>query len=146
MHAHCSSAMAMNLSLIRSFAILAVALACSGTVVRARPAPQFKPSGPDEDLNAIGHRNLGKGVNLFSLDREKKLGELLSKEVERSSKLLNDSVISEYLNRIAQKIAANSDARVPVSVRVIDSDVVNGFVLPGGFQYIQHRSDSPDRK
>jgi predicted Zn-dependent protease len=116
--------------------ILALTLACAGTVVRACPVPQFKPSGTDEDLSTIGHRNVGKGVNLFSLDREKKLGEQLSKEVERSLKLLDDPVITEYLNRIAQKIAANSDARVPVSVRLIDSDTLNGFVLPGGFQYI----------
>jgi predicted Zn-dependent protease len=123
-------------TLKRSLVILALALSCPGTVVRAQSTPQFKPSHSDEDLNAIGHRNVGKGVNLFSLDREKKLGEQLSDEVERASKLLNDPVITEYLNRVVQKIAANSDARVPVSVRAIDSDVVNGFILPGGFQYI----------
>jgi predicted Zn-dependent protease len=128
--------MNLNSTLKRSLVILALALACPRTAVRAYPVPQFKPSGADEDLNAIGHRNVGKGVNLFSMDREKKLGEQLSKEVERSSKLLDDPVITEYLNRIAQNIAANSDARVPVSVRVINSDVVNGFILPGGFQYI----------
>jgi len=125
-----------NSTIKRSLVILALALACPRTAVRACPVPQFKPSGADEDINAIGHRNVGKGVNLFSLDREKKLGEQLSKEVERSSKLLDDPVITEYLNRIAQKIAANSDARVPVSIRLIDSDTINGFVLPGGFQYI----------
>jgi predicted Zn-dependent protease len=125
-----------NLTLKLSLVILALALVCTGTVVRSNPIPQFKPSHSDEDLNAIGHRNVGKDVNLFSLDREKKLGEQLSKEVERSSKLLDDPVITEYLNRIAQKIAANSDARVPVSVRLIDSDTLNGFILPGGFQYI----------
>jgi beta-barrel assembly-enhancing protease len=126
----------MNASLTRSLAILALAFSCTGTALRAQSAPPFKPSHPDEDLNAIGHRNVGKGVNLYSLDREKKLGEQLSNEVERASKLLNDPVITEYVSRIAQKIAANSDARVPVSVRVIDSDVVNGLILPGGFQYI----------
>ena len=120
----------------RSLVILGLILACPGTVVRAQTVPPFKPSHSDEDLNAIGHRNVGKGVNLFSLDREKKLGEQLSNEVERASKLLNDPVITEYLSRIVQKIAANSDARVPVTVRVIDSEEVNGFILPGGFLYI----------
>lgn len=128
--------MSRTSSLKRSLAFLAITMACLGTVVRAQTVPPFKPSHSDEDLSAIGHRNIGKGVNLYSMDREKKLGEQLSKEVERSSKLLDDPVISEYLNRIAQKIAANSDARVPVSVRVLESDVVNGFVLPGGFQYV----------
>ena len=128
--------MNMTSSLKRSIIFLAVAMACPGTVVQAQTVPPVKPSHSDEDLNAIGHRNLGKGVNLFSLDREKKLGEQLSKEVERSSKVLDDPVVTEYLNRIIQRIVANSDARVPVSVRVIDSDTVNGFILPGGFQYI----------
>jgi predicted Zn-dependent protease len=128
--------MNMTSSLKRSIVFLAVAMACPGTVVQAQTVPPFKPVHSDEDLNAIGRRNVGKGVNLFSLDREKKLGEQLSNEVERASKLLNDPVITEYVNRIAQKIVANSDARVPVSVRVIVSDVVNGFTLPGGFQYI----------
>jgi beta-barrel assembly-enhancing protease len=80
--------------------------------------------------------NVGKGVNLYSLDREKKLGEQLAKEVERTSKLLDDSVLTEYVNRIAQKIALHSDARQPIATRVIDSDVINAFTLPGGFQYI----------
>jgi predicted Zn-dependent protease len=128
--------MNLNSTLKRSLVFLVVAMACGGTVVRAQTVPPFKPSRSDEDLNAIGHRNVGKGVNLFSLDHEKKLGEQLSKEVERSSRLLDDPVITEYVNRIAQKIAANSDARVPVSVRVIDSDTLNGLILPGGFQYI----------
>jgi predicted Zn-dependent protease len=128
--------MNMTSSLKRSIVFLAVAMACPGTVVQAQTAAPLKPSHSDEDVNAIGHRNVGKGVNLFSLDREKKLGDQLSNEVERASKLLNDPVITEYVNRIAQKIAANSDARVPVSVRVIDSDTANGFTLPGGFQYI----------
>lgn len=128
--------MNMTSSPKRSLAIFVLLLSCLGTAVHAQTTPQFKPSHSDEDLNAIGHRNVGKGVNLFSLDREKTLGDQLSTEVERSSKLVDDPIISEYINRIAKKIAANSDARVPVSVRVIDSDVVNGFVLPGGFQYI----------
>jgi predicted Zn-dependent protease len=75
-------------------------------------------------------------VYLYSLDREKKLGEQLAKEVERTSKLLDDSVLTEYVNRIAQKIALHSDARQPIATRVIDSDVINALTPPGGFQYI----------
>jgi len=115
---------------------LALAVSCSGTVLGAHPSPQRKPSLSDEDINAIGHRNVGKGTNLYSLEMEKKLGEQLAKEVERSSKILGDPVVTEYINRNGQKIAQNSDARLPITIRVIDSDETNAFTLPGGFQYI----------
>ena len=126
--------MNLNSRLARTFVILALAVSSPGIVFGA--SPQFKPSRPDEDINAIGHRNVGKGANLYSLENEKKLGEQLAKEVERSSKILDDLVVTEYINRIAQKVAQNSDARLPISIRVIDSDEPNAFTLPAGFQYI----------
>ena len=128
--------MNLNSSLTRSIAIFALAFSCSGDVLRACPPPQAQPSRSDEDINAIGHRNVGKGTNLYSLEREKKLGEQLAKEVARSSKILDDPVVTEYINRIGQKIAQNSDARLPITIRMIDSDEANTFTLPGGFQYI----------
>ena len=129
-------AMNLNSCLTRSIAIFALAVFCPGNVLRAYPSPQGKSSRSDEDINAIGHRDVGKGINLYSLEKEKKLGEQLAKEVERSSRILDDLVVNEYINRIAQKVAQNSDARVPISIRVIDSDEPHAFTLPGGFQYI----------
>lgn len=114
--------MNLNSSLTRSIAIFALAFSCSGDVLRACPPPQTQRSRSDEDINAIGHRNVGKGPNLYSLEREKKLGEQRAKEVERSSKILDDPVVTEYINRIGQKIAQNSDARLPITIRMIDSD------------------------
>jgi predicted Zn-dependent protease len=128
----------MNLNSPRAAAILlfvAVAL-CLGAVLPAQSAQQLKPSPSDEDINAIGHRSIGQGVNLYSLEKEKKLGEQLAKEVERSSRMLDDPAVTNYVNRLAQKIAQNSDARGPITVRVIDSDVINAFTLPGGFLYV----------
>ena len=93
-------------------------------------------SRSDADIDAIGHRNVGKGIDLYSLENEKALGKQLAQEVERSSKLLDDPIVTEYINRIAQKIAQNSDARFPVTIRVIDSDVAGSLSLPGGFQYV----------
>lgn len=116
--------------------ILAVAILGSGSALSARPAPQIKSSRTDEDINAIGRRNVGKGVNLYSLDKEKALGKQLAQEVERSSRLIDDPVVTEYLNRMGQNVAKNSDAQFPITIRVIDSDVLNAFTLPGGFQYI----------
>ena len=98
--------------------------------------PQFRPSHSDEDINAIGHRNLSKAVNFYSPAREKALGGQLAREVERSSQMINDPVVSEYLNRIAQTIAKNSDAKFAITVHVIDSNEINAFTLPGGYQYL----------
>jgi predicted Zn-dependent protease len=116
--------------------ILAITTFASPHSLSARPAPQTKDSPSDSDINAIGHRNLGKGVNLYSFEREKRLGKQLAQEVERSSKLVDDPVVIAYLDRIAQNIAKNSDAQFPITVRLIDSDALNAFTLPGGFQYI----------
>jgi beta-barrel assembly-enhancing protease len=116
--------------------ILGLAVLASGIPLTARPVPQTKAPRPDSDINAIGHRDVGKGVNLYSLDKEKQLGGLLAREVDRSSRLIDDPVLAAYLDRIAQNIAKNSDARFPITIRVIDSEEINGFTLPGGFQFI----------
>jgi predicted Zn-dependent protease len=102
----------------------------------ASPAPQNKRSKSDADINAIGHRRIVHDANFYSPEREKELGKALSQEVERSSKLLNDPIVTDYIGRVGQSVANNSDAHIPVTVRVIDSDVVNAFTLPGGYQYI----------
>jgi len=98
--------------------------------------PQLPPNRSEEDLNAIGHRNVGKGANLYSIEREIALGKQLAQEVERSSKMIRDPVVSEYLDRLAQDIAKNSDAKLPVNVRITDSNEINAFTLPGGYQYV----------
>src|ERR1700732_4216559 len=94
------------------------------------------PKNSKEDVEAIGNRNVGKGMNLYSLEREISLGKSLAQEVERSSKLIDDPVVTEYVNRVGQNLVRNSDARVPFTIKVIDSDEVNAFALPGGFFYV----------
>jgi predicted Zn-dependent protease len=94
------------------------------------------PKNSKEDVEAIGNRKVGKGMNLFSLEREIGLGKQLAQEVERSSKLIDDPVVTEYVNRVGQNLVRNSDARVPFTIKVIDSDEVNAFALPGGFFYV----------
>jgi predicted Zn-dependent protease len=94
------------------------------------------PKNSKEDVEAIGNRNVGKGVNLFSLEREISLGKALAQEVERSSKLIDDPIVTEYVNRVGQNLVRNSDAKVPFTIKVIDSDEVNAFALPGGFFYV----------
>ncbi len=104
------------------------------------PVPQkekvnVKP-GSKEDIEAIGNRNVGGGINFYSLEREIALGKSLAQEVERSVKLVDDPVVSEYVNRVGQNLVRNSDAKVPFTIKVIDSDQVNAFALPGGFFYV----------
>lgn len=91
---------------------------------------------PKYDVSLIGQRNVGAGINFYSLDREIALGNQLSKEVEQSSRLVNDPVVTEYINRIGQNLVRNSDARVPFTIKVLEDEEVNAFALPGGFFYV----------
>src|SRR6266853_5728988 len=94
------------------------------------------PRNSKEDVEAIGNRKLGKGPNFYSLEKEIALGKQLAQEVERSAKLIDDPVVTEYVNRVGQNLVHNSDAKVPFTIKVIDSDEVNAFALPGGFFYV----------
>jgi beta-barrel assembly-enhancing protease len=93
-------------------------------------------AGTKQDVNAIGNRNVGHGLNFYSLEHEIALGKQLSAEIERQAKFINDPVVNEYVNRVGQNLVRNSDAQVPFTIKVIDSDVVNAFALPGGFFYV----------
>ena len=94
--------------------------------------------GSIEDVNAVGNRDIGaRGMgNWYSTETEIKIGKSYSMEVEKSTKLINDPVITEYVNRIGQNIVKNSDCKVPFTIKVIDSDEVNAMALPGGFFYV----------
>jgi Zn-dependent protease with chaperone function len=94
------------------------------------------PKNSKDDVDAIGNRKVGNGVNFYSLEHEIALGKQLAQEVERSSKLIDDPVVTEYVNRVGQNLVRNSDAKVPFTIKVIDSDEVNAFALPGGFFYV----------
>src|SRR5271155_5074277 len=93
-------------------------------------------AGSKADVSAIGNRSVGHGLNFYSLEREIALGKQLSAEIERQAKFINDPVVNEYVNRVGQNLVRNSDAQVPFTIKVIDSDVVNAFALPGGFFYV----------
>ena len=101
--------------------------------------PGTKPgvkSGSEADVNAIGNRKVGHGLDMYSMEHEIALGKQLAQEVDRVSKFITDPVVTEYVNRVGQNLVRNSDAQVPFTIKVIDSDVVNAFALPGGFFYV----------
>ncbi len=89
-----------------------------------------------DDPSQIGNRDVGRGINFYSLDKEIALGKEMAQEVERSAKIVDDPVIAEYVNRIGQNLVRNSDAKVPFTIKVLDSEDVNAFALPGGFFFV----------
>jgi len=97
---------------------------------------QVKHDGGKTDVDAVGNRNVGcgRGVgNWYTVEGQVARGRVYAQQIESQVKLVNDPVITEYVNRIGQNLVRNSDAQVPFTIKVIDSDVVNAMALPGGF-------------
>jgi predicted Zn-dependent protease len=135
------------------FGVFAVSLAIATTLGLAQERPADSASKPDtpaapvkeyhdgsiRDIDAIGNRNIGcqRGVgNWYSLDKQAAMGKAYAQQVESTSKMVTDPVITEYVNRVGQNIVRNSDSHVPFTIKVIDSDELNAFALPGGFVYV----------
>jgi len=98
-----------------------------------------KPLSPSEDPSMIGKRNINKGIIASmsgSTEKEVRLGRELAAQVDREAKFIDDPVVTEYINRVGQNIVLHSDAKVAFTIKVIDSDEVNAFALPGGFFYV----------
>jgi len=91
---------------------------------------------PKEDVEQIGERDVGSGVNFYSIEKEIALGRELAEQVERESRMVADPMISEYVNRIGQNLVRNSDAEVPFTFKVVDNPEINAFALPGGFCFV----------
>jgi beta-barrel assembly-enhancing protease len=109
--------------------------------------PQPSPAGPaalsqKDDPAQIGKRKINKGSDKFfgwlggSQEKEMAIGRQLAAEVEQQAKLIDDPVVTEYINRVGQNIVLHSDAKVPFTIKVIDADEVNAFALPGGFFFV----------
>src|SRR5579864_2354432 len=110
---------------------------CSLVVTLTLAAPNLVlATDPKKDPDQIGNRDVGKGVNFYSIEKEIALGKGLAQQVEKQAKIINDPVIAEYVNRVGQNLVRNSDAKVPFTIKVIDSEEVNAFALPGGFFFV----------
>ena len=120
----------------------------SGSTAPSSPsAPAVHPADPDkvkhdggkDDVDAIGNRNVGcnKGLgNWYSVEKQIAMGKQYAQQVESSVKLIQDPVVTEYVNRLGQNLVRNSDSQVPFTIKVVDSDEINAFALPGGFFYV----------
>ena len=120
---------------------VAIVLSCwllfSPTITCAQGNQNKKKEDPKLDFAEIGRRDITKGKwNFYSPEREMALGRELATETDRTSRLLTDPEVVSYVSEVADRIARNSDIQVPVQVRVLDSDEVNAFALPGGFLYV----------
>lgn len=111
------------------------------------PPPTITPADPDKvkhdggekDVDAVGNRNVGCKTGLgnwYGVEKQIAMGKQYSQQVESTVKLVQDPVITEYVNRLGQNLVRNSDAQVPFTIKVIDSDDINAFALPGGFFYV----------
>jgi len=117
---------------MRRISAVPVAVLAALGLLAAGAFAEDKKNDPD----AIGDRDVGKGVNFYSLEKEIALGKQLAQEVERQAKIIDDPIIAEYINRVGQNIVRNSDAKVPFTIKVLDSEEVNAFALPGGFFFV----------
>lgn len=101
-----------------------------------------KPLSTGEDPEQIGKRNINKGIwahgplGAKGTESEVKMGRMLAAQVDKEAKFVDDPIITEYVNRVGQNIVLHSDAKIPFTIKVIDSDEVNAFALPGGFFYV----------
>ena len=117
----------------------------SASFAQSKSDPQQDPKDKTEkkstkkngDVDNIGNRNINKGsINFISLEKEIAMGRQMAAEIERQAKLIDDPTINEYVNRVGQNLVRNSDAKVPFTIKVVDSDEINAFALPGGFFYV----------
>jgi Zn-dependent protease with chaperone function len=107
----------------------------------AKDAAKKAAGMKNADIENIGNRDINKGgmfgnLMKWSLEDEIAIGRQASKELEASVTLVQDPVIREYVNRVGQNIVRNSDAKVPFTIKVIESDEINAVSLPGGFFYV----------
>jgi hypothetical protein len=110
-----------------------------GQYLPDKPEKNTPPKDTMDNIDAIGNRNVGcdKGLgNWYSLDKQVAMGKQYSMQVEHQAKMVSDPVVTEYVNRIGQNLVRNSDAKVPFTIKVIDTDDINAFALPGGFFYV----------
>ena len=137
--------------LARSLALLCLLL-LSLTAVNGQDKDAKKDQGKDttnddsfyhnagiNDLNAIGHRNVGcnRGLgNWYSLNTQVKMGAQFAQQVEKTSHLITDPVVNEYINRLVQNLSRNSDSPLPFNVKVLDIEPPNAFALPGGYMFV----------
>src|ERR1700674_4915874 len=114
------------------FSVLPLALLFALTQFAPVSLATDKKKDPDE----IGNRDVSRGPNFYSLEKEIALGKQMAQEVERQAKIIDDPIVAEYVNRVGQNIVRNSDCKVPFTIKVVEDESINAFALPGGFFFV----------
>ena len=134
--------------LVLAFAVKGAAQsgpAATDPSIAMEASPQQAPASPTaaksklpskRDVSRIGQRGVGHGIDIYSIPKERALGQSLATKIDRTTKLITDPDVNEYVNRLAQKIGRNSDAEFLITAKIVDSDGVSIFSLPGGFIYL----------
>ena len=122
--------------MLRRWSVCLLAMGLALPLAGVAKKNENDPKKPKEDVSAIGERDVDGSLNFYSIEKEIALGKQMADEVEKTAKIVADPVISEYVNRIGQNLVRSSDAKVPFTIKVIDSDEVNAFALPGGFFFV----------
>src|SRR5579862_5495587 len=95
-----------------------------------------KKKNKKKDPDEIGNRDVARGPNFYSLEKEIALGKQLAQQVQQQAKVIDDPIVSEYVNRVGQNIVRNSDCKVPFTIKVVEDESINAFALPGGFFFV----------
>ena len=129
----------MAVKSLRRAAALALLVALSAPVAFAGDTKDAakRPLDEKENPTLIGKRNINAHqLDFYSLEKEAALGAQLAAQVGQQAKFIDDPIVTEYINRVGQNIVLHSDAKVPFTIKVVDSDDVNAFALPGGFFFV----------
>lgn len=87
------------------------------------------------DVKDIGFREIAPGQQ-----DDIKRGKDAIKELKQAGMIppeLENKAIQEYVRSVAERVARNSDLKVPLHVTVLQSREINAFALPGGYLYVQ---------
>jgi beta-barrel assembly-enhancing protease len=119
----------MSMPIVRRLAILTLAAVSAF-------AQSDKPKDSKKDPDQIGTREVDKGLNWYSIEKEIAMGKALALQIEKQTQVVNDPVIAEFVNRLGQNLVRNSDSKIPVTIKVIRDDSPNAVSIPGGFCYV----------
>src|SRR5215831_9616839 len=108
-------------------------IVCSTAVLLVSFSTGLHAGDNKKNPDKIGQRNVASGLNRYSVEQELALGRQLAAEVEKQAKIVADPTIAEYINRLGQNLARNSDSTFPTTFRLVLSDEINAFTLPGGY-------------
>lgn len=76
-------------------------------------------------------------INILTTEEEVRIGREAAREIERDLRLYNDPAVTAYINSLGQMLARySSRSGLTYYFKVVDTDEVNAFAIPGGWLYV----------